>query len=41
MERVRTRREAERRARAIDHAMRNAPSASLRRELVDIVSRQA
>jgi len=41
MDRVRTRREADRRARAIDKALRNAPSASLRRELLDIVSRQA
>jgi hypothetical protein len=39
MERVRTRRQAERRARAVARALQDAPSSSLRRELMEIVSR--
>jgi hypothetical protein len=39
MDRIRNRRRAERRTRAIEQAMRNAPSAALRRELLEIVNR--
>jgi len=39
MQRLRNRRSADRRARAIERAMRNAPSSALRRELLEIASR--
>lgn len=39
MDRMRNRREADRRARAIDKVMRSAPSSALRRELLEIASR--
>ena len=39
MERIRNRRLAERRTRAIERAMRSAPSSALRRELLEIVNR--
>ena len=39
LDRIRNRRLAERRSRAIEQAMRNAPSAALRRELLEIVNR--
>lgn len=38
-ERMKHRREASRRNRAIAHALRNAPSTALRRELMEISSR--
>lgn len=37
--RIRNRRAAARRSRAIDHVLRNAPSSALRRELMEITSR--
>jgi hypothetical protein len=39
MDRIRNRRNIERRTRAIEQAMRNAPSSALRRELLEIVNR--
>jgi hypothetical protein len=39
MERIRTRRNADRRHRAIEKALREAPSAALRRELLAIATR--
>jgi hypothetical protein len=39
VQRLRNRRSADRRARAIERAMRNAPSSALRRELLEIASR--
>jgi hypothetical protein len=39
IERIRNRRLAERRTRAIERAMRSAPSSALRRELLEIVNR--
>jgi hypothetical protein len=39
VQRLRNRRSADRRARAIEQAMRNAPSSALRRELLEIASR--
>jgi hypothetical protein len=39
LQRLRNRRHADRRARAIESAMRNAPSSALRRELLEIASR--
>jgi hypothetical protein len=39
MQRLRNRRHADLRARAIQSAMRNAPSSALRRELMEIASR--
>jgi hypothetical protein len=39
MERMRQRRAMNRRHRAIDRALREAPSASMRRELLEIVTR--
>jgi len=39
MDRIRNRRHADRRNRAIDQAMRNAPSSALRRELLEIANR--
>jgi hypothetical protein len=39
LDRFRNRRLAERRSRAIEQAMRNAPSTALRRELLEIVNR--
>jgi hypothetical protein len=39
MERVRSRRAAERQDRALHRALRDAPSPSLRRELIEIASR--
>jgi hypothetical protein len=39
MERVRSRRAAERQHRALHSALRDAPSPSLRRELIEIASR--
>jgi hypothetical protein len=39
MQRLRNRRMADRRARAIDQAMRSAPSSGLRRELLEIANR--
>ena len=39
LDRIRNRRLAERRSRAIEQAMRNAPSSALRRELLEIVNR--
>jgi len=38
-ERFRTRREAARRTRAIEEALRQSPSSALRRELLEIASR--
>jgi hypothetical protein len=38
-ERLRSRREASRRSRAIDQALRDAPSSALRRELLEIANR--
>jgi len=38
-ERMRDRRAAARRDRAVAHALRNAPSTALRRELMEITSR--
>jgi hypothetical protein len=39
MDRIRNRREADRRARAIARVMRSAPSSALRRELLEITNR--
>jgi hypothetical protein len=39
VQRLRNRRSADRRARAIGQAMRNAPSSAMRRELLEIASR--
>jgi len=39
MSRIRSRRDAARRARAINQALRSAPSTALRRELMEITSR--
>jgi hypothetical protein len=39
MERLRNRRHADRRARLIAQVIRTAPSASLRRELIDVAMR--
>jgi hypothetical protein len=39
MDKIRSRRQAQRSARTIAHVMRNAPSAALRRELLEITSR--
>jgi hypothetical protein len=39
VDRIRSRREAERRARAIARVMRSAPSSALRRELLEITNR--
>jgi hypothetical protein len=41
MQRLRNRHRANMRARAIQQAMRNAPSPALRRELMEIASRQS
>ena len=38
-ERMKHRRDANRRSRAIAHALRNSPSSALRRELMEITSR--
>jgi hypothetical protein len=39
MQRMRNRRDATRRARAIEDALRKAPSQAMRRELIDMASR--
>lgn len=39
MQRLRTRRQVDRRMRAIEQAMRTAPSSALRRELLEIANR--
>lgn len=41
MDRIRNRRQAERRSRAIAQVMRSAPSSALRRELLEIANRSA